>query len=69
MSFLSGHDKVKCILGVALTNNKKYVALIEETEESEAQQVRFDWGKGICVTIKCSMCFERGAGVSGIWVV
>lgn len=45
MSFLSGHDKVKCILGVALTNNKKYVALIEETEESEAQQVSFDWGR------------------------
>ena len=40
MDFIPGHEKVQGIVGVAVCNSKKYMACIENVEDTEAQQVR-----------------------------
>ena len=40
MGFIPGHEKVQGNVGVAVCNSKKYMACIENVEDTEAQQVR-----------------------------
>ena len=45
MGFIPGHEKVQGIVGVAVCNSKKYMACIENVDDTEAQQVQ----AGTCV--------------------
>ena len=39
MGFVAMHDKVLGVVGVAVSNNRKYLACIEEAEDAESHQV------------------------------